>query len=302
MVSKTKEFKRNLLDFQYREILVAVATLTVVTLTLALFPGLNNIATGIQSDVTRADLLLFVAVAVIAGTVKGMVGFGFALIATPIFATVIDPTLAVVVLGIPPWMINLFQVGETRTGLAYIRREWQLLVLALVGSIIGVFFLSKFSIGSLILFLMGLLILGYVVFEFVINFAVIEEADHPIGLGIAGFSTGFLMGATNFGPLLSAYLHMFERDSERYIGGLSMVFLVVYTERIIQMSIVGLLNPYRLWLGSTIAVFAFVGLIIGTHLRHLEVNERKFNLLVSGVLLLIALKILYETIPTLFFQ
>lgn len=299
---KPKAFGRNLFALQYREVLITVATLTAVTLSTTLFPGLNGVATGIQSGVTRMDLLLFVAVAVIAGTVKGMVGFGFALIATPIFATVIDPTLAVVVLGIPPWMINLFQVGETYTGVTYIRREWQLLALALVGSIIGVFFLSEFSVGSLILFLMGLLILGYVMFEFVMNFAVIEEANHPLGLGIAGLSTGFLMGATNFGPLLSAYLHTFERDTERYVGGLSMVFLFVYTERIIQMSVVGLLTPYRLWLGSTVAVSAFVGLIIGTYLRRLEVDERKFNLLVSGVLLLIALNILRETIPTLFFS
>jgi uncharacterized membrane protein YfcA len=289
----------NLLAFQYRELLITVATVSVTATAIGLFPGADGLTTGIRSGVTETDLLLFVVIAVVAGIVKGTVGFGFALVSTPIFATVIDPTLAVVVLSIPPWMINLFQIGETQTGLTYVRQQWSLLTLALIGSVIGVFFLSTISIGPLILFLMGLVILAYVGFQLAMNFTVIEGADHPVGLGAAGFSTGFLMGVTNFGPILSAYLHTFERNTERYVGGLSMVFLLVYTERIIQMSVVGLLTPYRLWLGSAIAVVALVGLGVGTYLRHLEIDERKFNWLVVGILLVIGLNILRETVPAL---
>jgi hypothetical protein len=293
------DFASNLLAFQYREVLITVATASVMATSVGLFPGIDGLTTGIQSGVTETDLFLFVVIAIVAGIVKGAIGFGFALVSTPIFATVIDPTLAVVVLSIPPWMINLFQIGETRTGLNYVRQQWSLLTLALIGSVIGVFFLSRTNIGPLILFLMGLIILAYVGFQLMMNFTVIEKADHPAGLGAAGFSTGFLMGVTNFGPILSAYLHTFERNTERYVGGLSMVFLLIYTERIIQMSAVGLLTPYRLWLGSVVAVIALIGLSIGTYLRHLEIDERKFNWLVMGVLFVIGLNILRKTVPAL---
>ena len=92
---------------------MSLAAATVLFGAVALFPGPDRVTAGVQADLGVWVLALFVGVAVFGGIVKGMIGFGYALITTPIFATVIDPTLAVVVLAIPPWMLNLFQVGET---------------------------------------------------------------------------------------------------------------------------------------------------------------------------------------------
>jgi uncharacterized membrane protein YfcA len=279
-----------------------VATLAVVAGSVVFFPGVENIAKGVQSDVSVNLLALFVVVAVLAGAVKGMIGFGYALITTPIFASVIDPTLAVVVLAIPPWMINMFQIGETDTGLEFVREEWVLLALATVGSVLGVFFLAQFRTGPIVPFLIALIILGYVVFQVVENFVTIEEAHHPIGLSVAGFLEGFLLAAANLGPLLPAYFHTFERDVERYIGGLSMVLGTIFTVRILQMVFfTELMTTYRLWLGSVIAVVTIVGLLLGTYLRRLEVDQEKFNRFVVGLLFLISLNIFRKTIPTLFF-
>lgn len=295
-----RQFTANLLDFQYREVMMVLATGVVLLASVALFPGVENITTGVNANISTTTLVFFFVVAILAGAVKGALGFGYALITTPVFATVIDPTLAVVVLAIPPWMINVFQIGETRTGLGYIRREWSLIALALVGSIVGVFFLNSFQKGPLIPFLIGLLLLGYVAFEVLSNFVVIEEAHHPLALGTVGLGEGFLLAAANLGPLLPAYLHTFERNTERYVGGLSMVFTFVFTERIVQMWLNGLLTSYRLWLGSAIGVITIVGLLLGTYLRRLEVDESKFNWLVIGMLFVIALNIFRKTVPAIF--
>lgn len=67
------------------------------------------------------------------------------------------------------------------------------------------------------------------------NFVIIEESHHPIGLSVAGFLEGFLLAVANLGPLLPAYFHTFERNVDRYIGGLSMVLGTIFTVRIIQM-------------------------------------------------------------------
>lgn len=271
-------FVTNLVDFQYREVVMAVATLTVLAGAIVFFPGMDNITKGIQSDVSGGLLALFVVVAVVAGAVKGMIGFGYALITTPIFATVIDPTLAVAVLAIPPWMLNMFQVGETDTGLAFVREEWVLLAVAVLGTVIGVTFLARFRAGPIVPFLIGLVIFGYVLFQLVQNFVTVQEAHHPVALSTAGFLQGFLLAVANLGPLLPTYFHTFERDVERYIGGLSMVLGTIFTVRIVQMVVfTDLLTPYRLWLGSVIAVVTVAGLLIGTYLRHLEIDEAKFN-------------------------
>jgi len=115
------------------------------------------------------------------------------------------------------------------------------------------------------------------------------------------FLGGFLLAAANLGPLLPAYFHTFERDTERYIGGLSMVLGVIFTVRLLQMALfTDLLTAYRVWLGSAIAVVTIAGLLVGTYLRRLEVDEDRFNWFVVALLFLIALNILRNTIPALF--
>ena len=177
--SDLEQFLTNVSELRYREVMMVGATLAVVVASIVFFPGLENV-------------------------VKGMIGFGYSLITTPIFASVIDPTFAVVVLAIPPWMLNMFQIGETGTGREFVSEEWPLLVLAVIGSVLGVAALAAFSAGPIVPFVIGLVILGYVAFQVAQNFVTVEEAHHPIALGSAGFLEGFLLAIANLGPLLPA--------------------------------------------------------------------------------------------------
>ena len=275
---------------------MTAAMLAVLLGAVVLYPGAGDVTAGLSGEIGTSTVLLFLAVAIVAGAIKGVAGFGYALVATPVFASLIpNDTVAVVVLAIPPWMINVFQVGETNTGLDYVRREWALITLSVVGAVVGVFFLATFRKGPLIPFLIAVLLLGYVLFQVVRRFVVVEEAHNPFALGSVGLLEGFLLAATNLGPLLPAYLHTFERDRERYVGGLSMVLGAVFTVRIAQMAWVGLLTPYRLWLGCAIAVVTVVGLLAGTYLRRLGIDEERFNYLVTLLLFVIALNILRKT-------
>ena len=80
-----------------------------------------------------------------------------------------------------------------------------------------------------------------------------------------------------------------------------MVLWTIFTVRIVQMALfTDLLTRYRLWLGCVIAVVTTVGLLAGTYLRRLEVDERRFNRFVVGLLLLISLNIFRNTVPALF--
>ncbi|MFB6134793.1 MAG: sulfite exporter TauE/SafE family protein [Halanaeroarchaeum sp.] len=300
VLDRPKRFVDSLRRLEYRPVTMSLATLAVVAGSVLFYPGRDAVTTGVQSSLTPGLLAMLAVVAILAGLIKGMIGFGYALIATPIFATVIDPTMAVVVLAIPPWMINAFQIGETDTGLRFVREEWPLLALSVVGAVVGVRVLATITTGPLVPFLIAVVLLGYVLFQVGKNFVTVEEAHHPVGLGAAGFLEGFLLAVANLGPLLPAYFHTFERDTERYIGGLSMVLGAIFTVRIVQMTLfTDLMTPYRLWLGSVIAVVTLVGLLLGTALRRLEIDQRRFDWFVVALLFVIALTIFHNTVPAL---
>ncbi len=294
------QFVSNLAAFQYRELIMVLATLAVVASSVLFFPGFDSMGAGLDSDISAAFLIVCVVAAILAGIIKGMVGFGYALITTPVFVSVVDPTLAVVVLAIPPWMLNMFQIGETDTGLAFVREEWSLLALAVVGAVIGVTVLAEFSTGPIVPFLVGIVILGYVAFQVAQGFVTVERTRNPVALSVVGLLQGFLLAVANLGPLLPTYFHTFERDTERYIGGLSMVLGTIFTVRLVQMALfTDLLTTYRLWLGSVIAVVTIVGLLAGTYLRRFEIDEARFNWFVVGLLFVISLNIFRNTIPAL---
>lgn len=289
-----KRFVRNLLALQYREVVMTVGLLGVVAPAVLLSP----IAADSANPPTTFRLCLLGLAAVVGGVSKGVTGIGYSLIVTSLAVEVVDPTLAVVALAVPLWMLNVFQVGETGTGLEYVRTHRSLVVLAVVGSGVGVAFLDAYRTGPVIPLVIGLVVLGYVGFRIVHRSVVVDRASNPAALGVVGALQGFLYGATNIGPLLPTYLHAFERDAERYVGGISMVFTFMLTERIVHMLLNGLMTPYRLWLGGVLGLPTLVGLAVGTYLRRTGARER-FDRVLLALLAVIGVNLLVSSVSGL---
>lgn len=100
--------------------------------------------------------------------------------------------------------------------------------------------------------------------------------------------------------LFPIYIHTFERNKKQYIGLMGLFFLFILTERITQISLMGLITPNRLWLGSAIALVILLGLGIGSYLRRLAIDDRRFNWLIAAIFSVIGLNILCKTVPNLF--
>lgn len=144
------------------------------------------------------------------------------------------------------------------------------------------------------------ILLAYIGYQLAYHFAVVSRAGHPVLLGVVGLVEGFLLGAVNLGPLLPAYLHTFERDAERYIGGMSLFFAVVIGERNIQMWSQGILTSNRIWLGSAIAVATLIGLACGTLIRRrLHINKRRLDAVIVVLLMVTAVNLLWKGLPQL---
>lgn len=141
---------------------------------------------------------------------------------------------------------QFFQLAETDTRLEYVRREWVLIVLAIVDALAGVFLFAAFNTGPAVPFLIGVMILGYVLFQLMQNFVTIEGAHHPITLGTVGLFEGVLLAVANLGPLLPAYLHTFEHDTDRYVGGLGVVLGAIVIAKILGSAVFGVMSPYQI--------------------------------------------------------
>ena len=62
-----RQFLTNLFEFQYREVMMVFATLTVVVCSVVFFPGFDSLGKGLQSDVSLVLVGMFVVVAIGAG-------------------------------------------------------------------------------------------------------------------------------------------------------------------------------------------------------------------------------------------
>lgn len=284
----------------YRRLTMTVAVLLVAVPAAVLFPGMGHLADGLRAGVTIWSLLAFAAVAVVGAALKGISGFGYSLLVTPVAALIIDPTLAVIVLAIPPLILNVFQVGETGTGRAYVRQNWALFAFGLLGSVVGVALLSTKPDQALLSALVAVILLAHITFQLTRRFATAPRAGHPALLSLVGAVQGFLLGAVNLGPVLPAYLQTFERNAQRYIGGMSLFFSVVIGERIVQMWLQGILTEYRIWLGSTIALVTLLGLALGTVIRRrFAIDKRRLDAIITVLLLATALNLLWKAVPQL---
>lgn len=289
---------RNRPWLSYRRVTMTVAVLLVAIPAIVLFPGVDHLGDGLRAGVTGWNLLAFAVVAVLGAALKGISGFGYSLLVTPVAALIIDPTLAVVVLAIPPLMLNVFQVGETGTGRAYVRQNWALFAFGLLGSVVGVALLSTKPDQALLSVLVALILLAHITFQLTRRFATTPRAGHPALLSLVGAVQGFLLGAVNLGPVLPAYLQTFERNAQRYIGGMSLFFAVVIGERIVQMWLQGILTEYRIWLGSTIALVTLLGLAMGTVIRRrCAIDKRRLDAIITVLLLATAANLLWKAVP-----
>jgi uncharacterized membrane protein YfcA len=210
------------------------------------------------------------------GLVAGVAGFGFALVATGLLASLVDPTTAVVVLIVPLLAANASLVGELDgDGLrSCVRRFWPYVVGAALGTVVGMALLSQIPRQPVTLAL-GLLTLTYVGLSqravTVPGLAAVADrcfVEGAAAKSVLGFVSGVVFGATNVGVQVVAYLRSLDLDRSTFVGVVAMVFLGVSALRVIVAGVLGLYPDLALFGYSLAAVVpALVGVAAGRRLR-----------------------------------
>jgi len=219
---------------------------------------------------------LMALVILVAGTMNGLAGFGFALVGTMALATAIDPATAVVFMIVPILAVNVslvrdLSVGELRS---CSRRFGPLIGAALVGTVVGMAVLRSLPTAPLRVGL-GVLTLGFVATA-QRRVPLPEWSSGEAGgfartrvgmIGVGGVS-GLLFGGTNVGVQVIAYLRSFDLSHGLFVGVVALVFLGLNGVRVAVAGVLGLYPSRTLLLASVAAaVPAVVGVGVGKRLR-----------------------------------
>jgi len=213
-----------------------------------------------------------VAAAVAVGAVvKGALGVGFPVVATPLIALVLDPETAVVAIVIPSLFMNAMQAWQGRRLLTARDPLFRLLVPTLstvvVGTIVGAYILVILPTRTIAALVGGSVMIYAAVSLLGIPVAVPAHRVHAIG-ALVGFASGVLGGATGFfGLLLVLYFSMLTLDKEKLPALFSIVLVFGVVPQIVSYVALGLLTRERLALSAVAVLPAAVGFVIGTDLR-----------------------------------
>ena len=171
-------------------------------------------------------LALVAAVFVVAGFVKGVIGFGLPTISMGLLGALIAPDMAAAILIIPTLLTNVWQAFVGPHTRAVLRRLWPMLAgvflgtLATAGVITGAD--PRLAAG-----LIGTMLVIYAVLGLSgVRFRVPRKAEIVAG-PVAGLTTGLINGATAIFVLPGApYLQASELDKGELIQALGFVGLV----------------------------------------------------------------------------
>ncbi len=236
-----------------------------------------------------AQMLITVVITVLASLVVGITGFGYGLIATPLYASIMPLSEAVVLItvtSLPLMVQNAVSVG---TSIPW-RELWPLLILSLPASALGTWVLANSDTYILRVILAAATLLGCVVTIWVPKRAVIHKA-FPWAY-LAGLCGGFIGGAVAAGgPPIVLYCLLRGWEKSRMKAVLAVYFTFTTSWRLLQLLINRLVTWQLARLGLLLMVPAIATCYLGS-LIFRKMSTTVFRYATIALLVAMALNLL----------
>ena len=242
----------------------------------------------IDLDGLRLAVVLLVIGA--AAIVKGAIGFGFPLVATPIIATVLDARTAVLVLSLASLFGNVGMAIRGGGSWPTARRLAPMLVGLLVGTVGGALLLASLDAATLGL-VVGLAAMAFaVVGTAKPNLAVPGRLERYLALPM-GLAGGLLGGSTSiFAPPIVSYVHALHLTKREFVFFVSLLYAFGGVTQVFSYYRLGLYDAPILLLALATCLPNAVGLWVGTRL-HDRIDALLFRRLVLVVIALTGLNL-----------
>lgn len=241
---------------------------------------------------TPETIALILATFFLAGTVKGVVGFGLPVVALALLANTIGLKAAIALITVPGITMNVWQAATGGNFKAIVRRIWSLLLLACAFIWLGVSILAEAD-GRLVSGLLGVLLVLYATYSLVHAQVTPPRRLEPILSPIVGALSGIAYGLT--GSLMVPgviYLQALGFNRNMLVQALGITFLLTTSVLAISLSGHNLLGVELGLLSAVALIPALTGLLVGQRFRH-KLSEELFRkyffwaLLVSGCYMIV---------------
>lgn len=231
-----------------------------------------------------------------ASFIKGVIAFGFPIVATPLLAMVVEVKTAIALSIVPNIVMDALQVRRRGGDLwPTARRVAVLLAFGFVGTVVGTRSLVVMP-PALALAILAVVVLGFVGLNVSgATFRVPARAERWLSPPV-GFAAGFLGGVTNVpGTLLVLYFHALGMSKHDFVRSVALCFMSYKVVQLVTVASYGLLT----WplLGGSVAL-TVVGL--GAFWLGLRVQdalpERIFNRAILIFLTLLGVSLLARSL------
>lgn len=191
------------------------------------------------------QLLLVWVVVVFASVMRAFTGFGFALVAVPVFSLLMAPAEAVVLSSSLALALSLISL-RTYWGQYPVRDLFPMIALALVGTVLGASMLSSFSSQQFKLWVGLSVILASLVMAF---YKPSRVKGTPTSSALVGLACGLMNGAFAIpGPPIIVYALATETDVRRVRAMLMTFFLFASGLGLATYAVAGFVTPASPWL------------------------------------------------------
>jgi uncharacterized membrane protein YfcA len=239
------------------------------------------------SFLTIASIMLAL---VLSGSVKGVFGIGFPVVAMAILPLFITPISAITVIALPIVVTNIQQLFSEKEWRYIIIKYRYMALFMLLASFLSSQILTQISV-DLITAIIGFALALFAIYS-LFNFT-LPITSHSVWQIIAGASSGLLSGMTGIQSTAIIYFASLDISRNEFVGAVGYIFLVGGLGLSIGLINNNLLNSSSAILSIAAVLFSTVGFKLGSLLRP-YIHSELFKKLLFLLMLIIGIKQIYQ--------
>lgn len=227
---------------------------------------------------------------VLSGSVKGVFGIGFPVVAMAILPLFITPISAITVIALPIVVTNIQQLFSEKEWRRIIIKYRYMALFMLLASFLSSQILTQISV-DLITAIIGFALALFAIYS-LFNFT-LPITTHLSWQIIAGASSGLLSGMTGIQSTAIIYFASLDISRNEFVGAVGYIFLVGGLGLSIGLINNSLLNSSTVMLSLFGVLFSVVGFKLGSLLRP-YIHSELFKKLLFLLMLIIGMKQIYQ--------